>query len=170
MVLVKIIELKGIGPSYAEKLESIGIYTTKDLLQKGSTPIGRTEISKKSKIAETLLLKWVNMVDLFRIKGLGAEIWDLLDHLGIETVSDLAKKNPDYLYQNMKEINSKKNIINRTPTPRQVENWITWAKVLPIIVTYQDGRQPDPTEDFKDFKSSVNMFYRLTAVANSKNE
>ncbi|MCX6642372.1 MAG: hypothetical protein NTV15_03165, partial [Candidatus Bathyarchaeota archaeon] len=39
----KITDIEGIGPIYAEKLNSIGINTTSDLLEFGATPRGRKE-------------------------------------------------------------------------------------------------------------------------------
>ena len=74
----KIIDIEGIGPVYAEKLNSINIYTTSDLLEAGATPLGRKELAEKTGISGKLILKWVNMADLFRIKGVGEEYSELL--------------------------------------------------------------------------------------------
>ena len=47
----KIIDIEGIGPVYAEKLNSINIYTTSDLLEAGATPLGRKEFAEKTGIS-----------------------------------------------------------------------------------------------------------------------
>jgi len=44
----KIIDIEGIGPVYAEKLNSINIYTTSDLLEAGATLLGRKELTEKT--------------------------------------------------------------------------------------------------------------------------
>ena len=79
MTILKIIKIEGIGPTYAGKLESIGMKTSSNLLKQGRTPKGRKEIAKKSEISGDLILRWVNLCDLIRIKGIGEEYSDLLE-------------------------------------------------------------------------------------------
>lgn len=79
MTPLKIIDIEGIGPTYAEKLQSIGIKTSDDLLERGKTPQGRKEIADQSEISDNLILTWVNMADLIRIKGVGEEYSELLE-------------------------------------------------------------------------------------------
>jgi hypothetical protein len=67
---------EGIGPTYAQKLVTAGITTTENLLEKGATPAGREELSEKTGIAKSLILEWVNLSDLLRIKGVGEEYSD----------------------------------------------------------------------------------------------
>ena len=69
-----IIDVEGIGPKYAEKLKGVGIGTTDKLLKVGATPKGRKELAEKTGIGHELILKWVNHVDLYRIKGCGLRI------------------------------------------------------------------------------------------------
>ena len=68
--MAKLADIEGIGPIYARMLKKAGISTTKVLLEQGSTPKGRKSIAEKTGISESLVLKWVNHVELFRI------IWD----------------------------------------------------------------------------------------------
>jgi len=62
-------KIEGIGEKYATKLKMIGISTTETLLERGRTPNGRKVVTEKSGISKTLILEWVNLADLFRIKG-----------------------------------------------------------------------------------------------------
>ncbi len=64
-------DVEGIGPAEAEKLAAAGITTTAGLLQAGAKPDGRARIAAASGISSTLILEWVNHVDLMRIKGVG---------------------------------------------------------------------------------------------------
>ncbi len=77
-----IIDIEGIGPVYKKKLKAAGIATTEKLLEVGGTPKGRKELAEKAGIDETLILEWVNLADLFRIKGVGSEYSDLLEEAG----------------------------------------------------------------------------------------
>jgi len=66
--MASIIQVEGIGEAYAERLKAAGIRTTDALLESGATPGGRKEIEEKTGIAHSLILEWVNHVDLWRIK------------------------------------------------------------------------------------------------------
>jgi hypothetical protein len=53
-------EIEGIGPSYSGKLQGVGVDSIEDLLEKGSAPKGRKELSEKTGIGESQILRWVN--------------------------------------------------------------------------------------------------------------
>jgi len=133
---IPIIEIEGIGPTYAEKLNSIGIYTTNDLLEAGGTRIGRQEISEKTDISETLILEWVNLADLMRIKGVGEEYSDLLEEAGVDTVAELAQRNPDNLYAKLLEVNEEKKLVRQLPNLNDLTTWVNQAKTLPRKIEY----------------------------------
>jgi predicted flap endonuclease-1-like 5' DNA nuclease len=132
----KIIDIEGIGPVYAEKLNSINIYTTSDLLEAGATPLGRKELAEKTGISDKLILEWVNIADLFRIKGVGEEYSDLLEEAGVDTVVELAKRVPENLHAKMLEVNEKEKLVRRPPTLNEVKQWIEEAKKLPRKIEY----------------------------------
>jgi predicted flap endonuclease-1-like 5' DNA nuclease len=132
----KIIDIEGIGPVYAEKLNSINIYTTSDLLEAGAMPLGRKELAEKTGISHKLILEWVNIADLFRIKGVGEEYSDLLEEAGVDTVVELAKRVPENLHAKMLEVNEKKNLVNRPPPLSAVKDWVEQAKKLKRVVEY----------------------------------
>ncbi|NIQ05528.1 MAG: DUF4332 domain-containing protein [Candidatus Korarchaeota archaeon] len=129
-------EIEGIGSTYAEKLADMGISTVHALLDKGCTKWGRKEIAEKTGIAETLILEWVNMADLFRIEGIGEEYADLLEEAGVDTVVELSKRVPENLHAKMKEVNEQKKLVKQSPTLDMVEKWVETAKTLPRQVEY----------------------------------
>lgn len=132
----KLIDIEGVGPVYAEKLKNAGVGSLKALLEKGATAKGRKELAEKSDISEKLILEWVNHVDLFRIKGVGSEFADLLEEAGVDTVRELAQRNPENLFQKLGEVNQAKKLVRRLPTAKQVANWVEQAKELPGVITY----------------------------------
>ena len=132
----KISEIEGIGPVYAEKLAAAGIDTTDKLLKAGAKPSGRKEIAKKSGISEQKILQWVNHADLFRIKGIGPEYADLLEIAGVNTVIQLARRNPDNLHAKLTEVNSEKKLVRKLPTASQVASWVDQAKEMPRVIEY----------------------------------
>ena len=131
-----IAEIEGIGPQYASKLAAIGIKTTEKLLKEGATSKGRKAIEEKSGIAHKLILEWVNLADLFRIKGVGEEYSDLLEEAGVDTVAELANRNAENLFAKVTEVNEKKKLVRRPPTADMIKDWINQAKKLDRIVEY----------------------------------
>ena len=134
MTNLKLIE--GIGEVYAAKLLEAGLVTTEALLGKGATPEGRQEIAEKTGINIHKILEWVNRADLFRIKGVAEEYSDLLENAGVDTVPELAQRNPTNLLTKMTAVNAEKKLVRRLPTQNEVNRWVEHAKVLPRKVTY----------------------------------
>lgn len=132
----RIIKIEGIGPVYAEKLMPLGVKTTTDLLELCSTKKGRQEAAEKTGISEKLILEWVNLADLFRVKGVGEEFSDLLEESGVDTVVELAQRNPENLYKKMIEVNEEKKLVRRVPHLSEVKSWVEQAKTLPRKVEY----------------------------------
>ncbi len=134
--MTAIATIEGIGPVYAEKLQTAGVSTTEKLLEKGATPKGRQELAETTGISDALILRWVNNADLFRIKGVGEEYADLLERAGVDTVPELAHRNPENLFKKMNEVNDEKNLVRKLPTENQVKDWVEQAKQLPRVITY----------------------------------
>ena len=134
--MAKLTMVEGIGWVYAQKLQEAGIQTTQALLEKGATSQGRKEIAERSEISASLILEWVNHIDLFRVNGVGEEYADLLEEAGVDTVPELAQRNPDNLYQKLVDVNLQKRLVRRVPSHTQVGDWVQQAKRLPRIITY----------------------------------
>ncbi len=131
-----IIDIEGIGKRYTEKLHSINIYYTAELLKAGATPPGRAELAAKTGISQDLILEWVNLSDLFRIKGIGEEYSDLLEEAGVDTVVELAHRKAENLHAKILEVNDAKKLVRRPPSLAMVEGWVREAKTLPRAVEY----------------------------------
>lgn len=132
----KLADIEGIGPKYAKKLSSIGIKSVAALLEKGGNPKNRKEIAEKADIGDALILEWVNLADLYRIKGVGSEYSDLLEEAGVDTVVELSKRKPENLHTAMEEINAKKKLVRKLPSLGMVKSWVDQAKALPRKVSY----------------------------------
>jgi len=134
--MTALIDIEGIGEVYAQKLKEAGISTIEALLEQGATRQGRQEIAEKTDISDKLILRWVNHADLFRIKGVGEEYADLLEAAGVDTVPELAQRNPENLYKKMGETNQEKKLVRHLPAQSQVADWIEQAKQLPRVLSY----------------------------------
>jgi len=134
--MTKLLNIEGIGPKYAEKLQKAGVQSVEALLKSGSTPQGRKKLSEVADISGDLILEWVNHADLFRIKGVGEEYSDLLEEAGVDTVPELATRNAKNLFEKILEVNKQKKLVRKLPVLSQVENWIKQAKELPRTIQY----------------------------------
>ena len=134
--MAKVVDIEGVGPAYAAKLEAAGVKDTDALLKMGATPKGRKELAEKAGVSEHLILEWVNRVDLYRIKGIGSEYSDLLETAGVDTVVELANRKPENLVAKMTEVNAAKHLVRKLPTLSQVQDWVEQAKKLPRVVSY----------------------------------
>jgi predicted flap endonuclease-1-like 5' DNA nuclease len=130
-------EIEGIGEVYAAKLHQAGIKTVNDVLEKGKTPEGRKALAAETDIDGKLILKWVNMADLFRVKGIGQEYSELLEKAGVDTVKELRNRNPENLLAKIKEVNaSGPQLVRALPGLKQLQDWVDAAKTLEPMVTY----------------------------------
>jgi predicted flap endonuclease-1-like 5' DNA nuclease len=134
--MASLLKIEGIGEKYAQALKAAGVRSIEKLLEAGVTPKGRQELAEKTGISEKLILEWVNLADLFRVKGIGEEYSDLLEEAGVDTVPELAQRNPANLYEALEKVNAQKKLVRQLPTRVQVESWVDQAKALPRVVTY----------------------------------
>ncbi len=134
--MTKLLEIEGIGEAYANQLAEVGVRSLEDLLEKGSTPNGRKDLAEATGISGKLILEWVNLADLFRIKGIGEEYSDLLEEAGVDTVVELAQRNAENLYAKLQEVNAEKKLVRKLPALSQVTSWVAQAKELPRVVQY----------------------------------
>lgn len=132
----KIVEIEGIGPVFAEKLTGLGLITVEDLLTIGATKSGRKKLAEDTGISESRLLTWINMADLFRIKGVGPQFAELLEACGVDTVKELKNRNAENLHTKMIEIQAEMEITRTVPGLKQVADYIDQAKKLDPIITY----------------------------------
>lgn len=128
--------LEGIGRVYARKLRKAKIRNTANLLKKGATRQGREDIAKKSGVSSKLVLRFVNMSDLLRIRGVAEEYSDLLEASGVDTVLELSKRKAENLLKKMTQVNARKNLVRTLPSLQKVKDWVKQAKKLPRVVKY----------------------------------
>lgn len=132
----KIEDVEGIGPVIGEKLRNAGIKDTDSLLENARTPKQRKELAEKSGLTEKQVLKFANMVDLYRISGVGSEYAELLEVSGVDTVPEVARRNAANLAAAIAEVNAEKKLSGRTPGETEIAKWIAQAKELPRVLEY----------------------------------
>jgi len=131
-----IMAIEGIGPVMAEKLKAVGIRTTAKLLEAAKNVKGRKELAAKIGVDEKTVLKWANLADRMRIKGVGEEYAELLQAAGVDTVKELKYRNVENLAKAMADANKQKRLVRLLPSERRVKRWIEHARQLPLKISY----------------------------------
>jgi predicted flap endonuclease-1-like 5' DNA nuclease len=126
--------IEGIGPTYGNKLRNSDVKVVGDLLREGSTRFGRRILARKVDVAPGTLLKWVHRADFFRIRGIGKQYSELLESAGVNTVTELSRRDPYTLHINLRATNRKKHVVRRIPPSTTVRGWVESAKNLRRIV------------------------------------
>jgi hypothetical protein len=84
-----IIEIEGIGPVMAERLDHVGVRTTKDLLH-----VDLRQLSEDTGISDRLLGNFRAMADLLQLPGLYPDQAAALVYAGCRSLADLNKATP----------------------------------------------------------------------------
>jgi predicted RecB family nuclease len=71
-----------------------------------------------------------------RVPGIGEEFSDLLEKAGVDTIKELAYRNPENLYDKLIEVNEEKSLVRRPPSQTEVTSWVQAAKELDPLITY----------------------------------
>lgn len=128
--------IEGIGPVYGEKLRSIGCTNPARLLRDGATPQGRQKIATATGMSDALVLRCVNMADLFRVKGVATQYAELLEAAGVDTVKELRTRNAANLANAIREVNASRRLVRQVPNEKIVMGWIEQARQLDPMVSY----------------------------------
>jgi hypothetical protein len=127
--------INGMTHTEATKLRRARVRTTVTFLQIASTRSGRALLTKETGIISPKLLHWAKRAELMKIKNLGRDYADLLEAVGVESVADLKRRNPESLHEMMHNANQAKKIVDRMPSLKRVTNWIDDSKDIVITVS-----------------------------------
>lgn len=128
--------LDGITPEFAKLLKGEKIRTTEGLLKAAGGLRGRQHLANKTGLSEKLLLRWANMADRMRIRGIGQDNAKLLEAAGVSTVRELKYRNPAKLAKAMAEANRQRKLVRILPTQKMVARWIAEAAKLDPKISY----------------------------------
>ena len=129
-------EFRDIDQDYVEKLASIGIVDTAQMIEAGSTPAKRQPLSEKTGVPLDTILEFVKLSDLARIKGLKAVRARLYYDAGVDTLEELAQWDAEELRAMMIEFVERTGFDGIAPLPKEVKSTIETAQKLPKLVEY----------------------------------
>ena len=122
---MRIEDVEGIGPAFAENLTAAGVGSTDDLLTRDASASGRSKLSGETPISERSILEWVNDADLMRLDGVGSEFADLLDAARVDSCAELARRNVKNLAETFQELDAARtNTVRPVPPEATITRWI----------------------------------------------
>jgi predicted flap endonuclease-1-like 5' DNA nuclease len=128
--------IAGIGPAMTTRLKALGIRTSEKLLEASRSPKDRKILAEKLGVDEPTVLRWANLTDRMRIKGVREPYAELLKDAGVDTVKELKYRNPGRLAKAMAEANSRHRRVQLLPSETRVGHWIEAARKLDQKIKY----------------------------------
>jgi predicted RecB family nuclease len=128
--------IAGIGPAMTARLKALGIRTTEKLLEASRSAKDRRILAEKLGVDEQTVLRWANLTDRMRIKGVREPYAELLKDAGVDTVRELKYRNPGRLAQAMAEANARHKRVQLLPSETRVGHWIEAARKLDQKIKY----------------------------------
>lgn len=130
-------ELVGVDEDTARKLESEDISTTREFLEMCVNKNDRQIISDMLDIHEGDILTMANMADLLRIESITPAWAWLLEKVGVDTIPELAQRNPENLFEFIQEYSiAFHEEVNNKPAIKDVKSWVESAKNMDRILKY----------------------------------
>ena len=135
----RIEDMMGVGPVYGEKLREAGVTNTKRLLEETSTRYKRKQLAEETGIPYKRVLAWAQKVALMKISGIGPRQSNLLAAVGIESVTELARRDEENLFERVGVANAfKPHFVDGNPSLATVTRWIKEAKQVAKQVEAED--------------------------------
>ncbi len=129
-------DVKGMTKAHAEALRKAGVDNTESFLEQAKTPASRKALAEQTGISVDVVLELANRADLMRVSGIGRKYGDLLEIAGVDTVPELAQRNPANLRKALEEANDQYNLVQALPAESVVANWVNQAKGLERRLEY----------------------------------
>lgn len=121
--------INGVGPSYAERLQTAGVESIADFVSGTSSSRAITKLAEISGVSAGTIASWREQAELTRVDGVGGSYQTLLRRAGVWTVQELSVEDPEALTRRLGEIDAP-DAPDQTPSIYQVRHWVHSANVL----------------------------------------
>ncbi len=127
--MVSVTVLDGVSRHEAERLANVGVRTTDQLLELGSTSTDRMRLADETNLNDADIKAWVHQADLLRINGMTAAFSSKLCQAGVCTVPKLAYRSAEKLSADL-TARAAKPMVDKM----KLQVMIAEAKALPKLV------------------------------------
>jgi predicted molibdopterin-dependent oxidoreductase YjgC len=123
--------ITGVDAAAKATLNGAGITWLDEFLDAAGPADGRRALAQATGIEASQLLEWANRADLMRVPGVSAALADLLENAGVDTVKELATRNPANLAAKLADVGGA-----AAPAEAVVEGWVAAAKDMASAITH----------------------------------
>ena len=131
---MKVINLESVPSGASQKLESIGLVTTDELLPQAATAASRQRLSDLTGLDGTAVLRLARTADLCRIAGLIEPHTLLLEAVGAGNVRLLREQDASLLVKALRRKNVELQLVRSVPPESTIARWVGDAKALPLVL------------------------------------
>ncbi|MEK6985409.1 MAG: DUF4332 domain-containing protein [Candidatus Thermoplasmatota archaeon] len=147
-----VIDIEGIGPIYAKRLQKEGVYTSSRLRFEKAGPL-----AKRIKAPRKVVKKWQAMAEMMKAKGIGPQYAEVMARVGVKGIDDLKKREPKTLAKKVTKYLASldSSVIGSNVKEGRAKAWIKAAQKMrrrPIPVP---RKGPPETETVKGFIEKV---------------
>ena len=132
----KLKQFLGVDKKIIGRLEKVGITDVSQMLKNGKTKAQREQLAKKMDVPEDKILELVNLSDLTRMGYIKKKLSRLYYDAGLHSPADVAKYEPDDLYEHFKAYIEKVGWDGMIPNRKDLVYNINSARKLKRIVEY----------------------------------
>jgi Domain of unknown function (DUF4332) len=127
--------LNGIADDECERLRSLGVRHTNQLIHATTLVIDRERIERRTGIPEERLYALGQQASLMEISGLQRHLRVLM-RLGVSTLRQLAESDPARLHRQLTDA-----IGIGAPTTSDVQYWISQARYINVVEDHEDSTE-----------------------------
>lgn len=115
-----VIDVEGIGPVYAERLNKAGVETTARLCYEDAAAL-----AKRIDVPETTIRQWQQMSELVKVKGIAKQYAEALVRAGVTGIAELKKRSATQIADQVNEYLAKLdiNVLGQNVTAKRVQGW-----------------------------------------------
>jgi hypothetical protein len=129
-------QFRGVDTEHTDRLSASGIRFARDLRKEGRTPQERQEIVDRTGVPLPAVEDLVRLSDLARITGLKGIRARLYLDGGVESVADLATRDPELLVVELRDFVESTGFEGVPPLPGEVRSSVDSAKKLPALIEW----------------------------------
>ncbi len=122
-----VIDVEGIGPVFAQRLQQAGIHSTARLCYADAD-----EVAKAIDAPAKTVRSWQTMAQLMKVTGIGPQYAEVLARAGIDGIDELKRRSPARIADQVNEYveSLETNVLGNRITERRVTGWQEAAKTM----------------------------------------
>ncbi|MHB8634141.1 MAG: DUF4332 domain-containing protein [Thermoplasmatota archaeon] len=151
----EVIDIEGIGPKYAKRLQKAGVYTTHRLAYERAGRLARAIRVPKKRVRT-----WQAEAQLIKVKGIGKQYAEALARAGVRDIDSLKEEKPEAIARTVTNYleSLETHVLGTSITPRRVKGWQKAAR------TMKKHHLPIPAKGPPDFETVRGHIRKMKAT------